>query len=188
VLAGAPLALAGLDEFPPLEEPEETGATFADNARLKALYYARALDRCCLADDSGLEVDAIRGEPGVRSARYAAADCPAGSPRAVLDAANNAKLLKALSAAGPENRAARFVCYVVLADPEGVLLEACDTVEGRIGCEPRGANGFGYDPLFLIPELGCSVAELDSRRKNELSHRGKALRRLAELLKQVTAR
>ena len=182
VLGGLPLELAALEQRPFVPEPAEEGETFADNARHKALYYARALGECCLADDSGLEVDALGGAPGVRSARYAEGDCPAGAARAQVDAANNAKLLAALAAVPPERRTARFVCHVVLADPQGVLLEARDTVEGRIGFAPRGANGFGYDPLFYVPELGCTTAELDPHRKNVLSHRGKALRRLAEMM------
>ena len=182
VLGGLSLELAGLDQRPCLPEPAEEGATFAENARHKALYYARALGECCLADDSGLEVDALGGAPGVRSARYAEDDCPRGAGRTQIDAANNAKLLAALAAVPAERRTARFVCHVVLADPEGVLLEARDTIEGRIGFEPKGSNGFGYDPLFYVPELGCTTAELDPQRKNLLSHRGKALRRLAGMM------
>jgi XTP/dITP diphosphohydrolase len=187
VLGDLPVELAGLDgpggkgDIP---EPEEPGLTFAVNARLKAAYYARAVGQWCLADDSGLEVDALGSAPGVRSARYAADDCPPGAARATLDAANNAKLLRALRDVPTDRRTARFVCHVVLADPEGVLMEACDTVEGRIGYEPRGTGGFGYDPLFCLPDLGCTTAELDADRKNLLSHRGKALRRIAQMLRE----
>ena len=185
VLGGLGLELPGLEERPFVPEPAEDGETFAQNARHKALYYAAALGECCLADDSGLEVDALGGAPGIRSARYAAEDCPAGAGRDQIDAANNAKLLAALSAVPAERRTARFVCHAVLADPRGVLLEARGTIEGRIGFEPRGSNGFGYDPLFFVPELGCTTAELDPQRKNALSHRGKAMRRLAEMMQET---
>lgn len=183
--AGAAIRAAGLEDVPPVPEPAEDGETFADNARHKALYYARACGQWCLADDSGLEVDALGGAPGVRSARYAADRCPPGAARDAIDAANNAKLLEALAAVGPERRTARFVCYLVLADPEGVILEACDTIEGRIGYQPRGHNGFGYDPLFEVPQLGCTTAELPSEHKNRISHRGKALLRVADMLAQL---
>jgi XTP/dITP diphosphohydrolase len=184
ILGDLPVGLLGLEAREFIPEPAEDGLTFAENARHKALYYARGLGQWCLADDSGLEVDAIGGAPGVRSARYAELDCPPGAARPVLDAANNAKLLKALERVPEAERTARFVCYAVLADPEGVLMEACDTVEGRIGFEARGDNGFGYDPLFYVPSLGCTTAELDSGRKNLISHRGKALRRLAAMLRE----
>jgi XTP/dITP diphosphohydrolase len=185
VLAGLPLKLAGLEGRDDIPEPEETGETFAENARAKALYYARAAGQWCLADDSGLEVDALGGAPGVHSARYAAADCPPAAGRAAIDAANNAKLLKALADVPPESRTGRFVCHMVLADPQDVLLEACDVIEGQIGYEPRGQNGFGYDPLFCLPELGCTTAELPEGHKNQLSHRGKALRRIVEMLREA---
>lgn len=179
------MELAGLDEMPPVAEPAEDGATFADNARHKALYYARALGRWCLADDSGLEVDAIGGAPGVRSARYAEERFGAGADKAARDAANNAKLLAALEGVPDDRRAARFVCHVAVADESGVLAEATGTVEGRIGLVPRGDNGFGYDPLFLLPD-GRTMAELDAETKNRISHRGAALRRLAERLAGMT--
>jgi XTP/dITP diphosphohydrolase len=188
ILLDLPAGLVGLEGLDSLSEPVEDGETFAANARLKAAYYARATGRWCLADDSGLEVDALGGAPGVRSARYAADECPPGAPRAVLDAANNAKLLRALAGVAAENRTARFVCHAVLADPEGELLEACDTVEGRIGFDARGENGFGYDPLFLLPQFGCTTAELDAERKNAISHRGKAMRAIAEMIHEVTAK
>jgi XTP/dITP diphosphohydrolase len=190
VLSDLPVELVGLDGFADrqgpggIPEPEENGLTFAENARHKAVYYARAVGQWCLADDSGLEVDALGGAPGVYSARYAADACPPGAARATLDAANNAKLLAALRDVPAEKRTARFVCYAVLADAEGVLMEACDTIEGRIGYEARGANGFGYDPLFYLPELGCTTAELEAGRKNNLSHRGKALRRIAQMMRE----
>lgn len=183
VLADLPLEVSGLENFPALAEPEETGLTFAENARQKALYYAEATAQWCLADDSGLVVDALGGRPGVHSARYAADRCPAGSPRAVLDAANNRKLLEELSAVPDERRTARFVCHLAMAQPGRVLLETSGSVEGRMIHEPRGHNGFGYDPLFFYPPLHCTTAELPDEKKNEVSHRGHALRHFALLLK-----
>ncbi len=173
-----------MSEFGDIDEPPEIGATFAENARTKALAYARATGQWCLADDSGLVVDALGGAPGVHSARYAADDCPAA---ANLDAANNAKLLAALEGAEDEQRGARFVCHLVLADPDRVLIETFDTIEGRIAHEPRGENGFGYDPLFFVPELGCTTAQLPLEEKNAISHRGKALRQFARLLDELLA-
>jgi XTP/dITP diphosphohydrolase len=185
VLADLPVRIAGLEQFGQVEEPEEHGATFAQNARDKAMYYARATGQWCLADDSGLEVDSLGGEPGVHSARYAADTVPPQSPRAVIDGANNAKLLERLSGAKDEDRTARFVCHLALADGDRVIVETFDTFEGRILLAPRGRNGFGYDPLFYVPEKGCTSAELPEEEKNLISHRGKALRHFASLLKAI---
>ena len=164
--------------------PEETGRTFRANACLKASYYATRLGVWALADDSGLEVDALEGSPGVHSARWAQRH---GEGKG--DAENNRLLLKQLEGIGEEKRTARFVCVLALSDPEGrVVMTARDTVEGRILVGgPRGTNGFGYDPLFLVPELGRTAAELDPEQKHAISHRGKALRRLRELLDAALA-
>jgi len=154
-------------------EPVEDGRTFADNARLKAVHYAGVTGRWCLADDSGLAVDALDGQPGVRSARYAGVD----GTRDQRDEANNARLLRELQ--GKADRTARFVCSMCLADPGGtVVAETTGAVEGVIGHAPRGDNGFGYDPLFELPQLGCTSAELPPEKKNALSHRGDALRKM----------
>jgi XTP/dITP diphosphohydrolase len=185
VLADLPVRIAGLEQFAPVQEPQEHGATFAQNAREKAMYYSRATGQWCLADDSGLEVDSLGGEPGVHSARYAADTVPPQSSRAVIDEANNAKLLERLSGVKDEDRTARFVCHLALADGERVIVETFDTFEGRILHAPRGRNGFGYDPLFFVPERGCSSAELPEEEKNLISHRGKALRHFASLLKAI---
>ena len=166
-------------------EPEETGRTFADNARDKALYYANATARWCLADDSGLEVDALGGAPGVRSARYAADCLGPGAPREAVDAANSARLLEELKDVPDEKRTARFVCCLALAGRGQILIETAGTVEGRIGREARGSNGFGYDPLFFVPGLGRTAAELRPEEKNRISHRGQAVRRLADRLKEL---
>jgi XTP/dITP diphosphohydrolase len=182
-LGDLPIELVGLERFGPVAEPQETGKTFAANARDKALYYAAATGQWCLAEDSGLEVDALGGAPGVLSARYAADRCPPGADRATVDQANNAKLLEALAGVPPPQRTARFVCHLALAGEGRVLLETFDTVEGQIAQGPRGSNGFGYDPLFLLPSLGRTTAELSPSQKNALSHRGKAVRHLARLLR-----
>jgi XTP/dITP diphosphohydrolase len=184
-LAGMDVEFKDLSDFPGIREPEETGDTFAENARQKAVYYSKATGQWCLADDSGLEVDALGGEPGVQSARYAADRIPAGSPRAAVDAANNAKLLEKLQGVPDEKRTARFICHLALADGERILIETFDTVEGRISRQPRGDNGFGYDPLFEVVEAGCSMAELSQEQKNRISHRGKAVRHFAGLLQSV---
>jgi XTP/dITP diphosphohydrolase len=170
-------------------EPAETGGTFEQNATIKALGYAEQTGRPCLADDSGLEVDALGGRPGVISSHYATDGRETGASRAERDAANNARLLRDLAGVPDERRAARFVCVMVLAGPgagggaPAVVASARGTFEGRIGEGARGANGFGYDPLFLVaPGYSRSSAELTPGEKNALSHRGAAARRLAERL------
>ncbi|MFM1823320.1 MAG: hypothetical protein RI967_1586 [Planctomycetota bacterium] len=167
-----------------IPEPEENGATFEENARIKAIAYARALGATVLADDSGLEVDALDGAPGVHSARYAGV----GAAREERDLANNAKLLAALEGVPEARRTARFVCVLCIASPEGtVVAEARGTFEGRIGLAPRGSNGFGYDPLLVL-EDGRTSAELTSAEKNARSHRGNALRVLVGALPAALGR
>lgn len=155
-----------------IEPAEETGDTFAANALLKARHAADGAGRPALADDSGLEVDALGGRPGVHSARYAGPECN--------DAANNRRLLEELADVPDAERTARYRCVIAFAraadDPAPVLAEGC--WEGRILRAPRGANGFGYDPLFHVPTHGCASAELEPAVKNGLSHRGAALRAL----------
>jgi XTP/dITP diphosphohydrolase len=181
LLAAAAIAVRGLDDFPHVAEVPETGRTFAENARLKALEYARLTGLPALADDSGLEVDALGGEPGVHSARFA------GLARD--DAANNRKLVEALAAVPPSRRTARFRCHMALAHNGCILAETEGAVEGLILDTPRGTGGFGYDPHFLLPLLGRTAAELTPDEKNALSHRGQALRamlaQLPPLLAQV---
>lgn len=167
-----------------LPEPEETESTFEGNARLKAVYYATQLGRICLADDSGLEVDALSGEPGVLSARYAGV----GATRAERDEANNRKLLAALARIPQDRRTARFVCAMCLADASGnVIAETRGVFEGVITDQPRGSNGFGYDPLLFLPGDGCTSAELSPEMKNARSHRGAAARAMAEWLAKRAA-
>lgn len=163
--------LTKLGEVPP---PEENGASFEENAHIKAVYYSEFTTDWAFADDSGLEVDSLGGDPGVFSARYA-------GPGAT-DEANNELLLRNLAAVG--QRSARFVCVIALAWQGKVLQTFHGEVEGEILRSPRGENGFGYDPLFYYPPFGCSFAELSSEKKFEVSHRGKALRQLVNWLKQ----
>ena len=188
VLGDLPIRVVGLDAFASIEQPEETGATFAANARAKARYYARRTRLWALAEDSGLEVDALGGAPGVYSARYAAADCAPGAPREEIDKANNAKLLAELRDVPDGQRTARFVCHVAMADCERVLIETCGTVEGRITRAARGDSGFGYDPVFFVPAAGRTSAEMGAEEKNRISHRGLAVRRFAALLKDFLVR
>lgn len=180
VLAPLGYQLRGLSELGlDLPEPVEDADTFEGNARIKALAYARALGLPCVAEDSGLEVDALGGAPGVYSARYAGVD---GS-REERDRANNEKLLRELAAHGVTDARARFVCAICLVAADGtVSFEARGTYEGTITDRPRGENGFGYDPLLYLPELGCTSAELTPDEKNARSHRGKAARALAHHL------
>jgi XTP/dITP diphosphohydrolase len=164
----------GYERVAPFAENEPS---FALNALEKALYYSRGSDSLVVADDSGLVVEALGGQPGVRSARYAGA--------AATDAENNQKLLEELRSVPAEKRGARFVCVLALAQGEKVLAIFSDYVEGRILEAPRGRGGFGYDPLFLLPERGCSSAELALEEKNRLSHRGKAFRKLLAFVRQT---
>jgi XTP/dITP diphosphohydrolase len=188
VLADLPVDLPALEALEGIDEPAETGATFAENARQKALYYARATGLWCLADDSGLLVDALDGEPGVHSARYAAERFTPDADRRQRDAANTAKLLEALENVPAGRRTARFVCHLALAEPHAVLLEATAAVEGVITASPTGENGFGYDPVFLVPRFGLTIAQMPADLKNSLSHRGQAARQFAQLLGRLLAR
>lgn len=180
MLASDRLRWDDLSAHPDAVEVPETGETFLDNACLKAIGYAQQFHSWALADDSGLEVDAIDGKPGVYSARWAAMhDAGKG------DADNNALLLRQLDGLPDEQRTGRFVCVLALADPTGqVVLTVRETVEGVVLRAPRGANGFGYDPLFLLPEKGVTTAELSADEKHAISHRGKALARLKALMSE----
>jgi len=191
ILEAVGAEVVGLDEIDPLgaiAPPVEDGQTFAENARAKAAYYARATGLWALADDSGLRVDALNGAPGTRSARYAADRLPQGAERKEIDAANNRKLLAALEQVDDARRTGRFVCHLALSDGRDVLIEATGTFEGQIGRFPAGNNGFGYDPLFYLPQLGCTAAQLPPERKNEISHRGQAARKFARKLKEMLTR
>jgi len=185
ILAPLGISVRSLSDVPKApDEPVEDGSTFEDNARLKARYYARALGVTCVAEDSGLEVDALGGAPGVYSARYSGE----GGPRSQRDQANNEKLLSELAGVPPERRQARFVCVASVADPAGqILAEARGTYEGLIAAEARGSGGFGYDPLLFLPDRGCTSAELGAEEKHARSHRGQAFRVLARELAALRA-
>lgn len=159
-----------------IPSPEETGVTFEDNAELKALYYARFCDGLVFTDDSGLEVDALGGAPGVYSARFAGA--------AASDEDNNRLLLEKLK--GAKNRGARFVCVIALAQRSEVLRTFRGEVDGEILPAPQGENGFGYDPLFYYPPFGCAFGEAPLASKMQVSHRGKALALLRAFLTRLT--
>ena len=155
-----------------------------DSARIKARGYAAATGQRCLAEDSGLEVDALDGRPGVHSARYAGVD----GDRAARDRGNNEKLLVEMVEVPDTERGARFVCAMCVADPDGTIVsESRGTYEGVIAAAPRGDNGFGYDPLLFLPDVGKTSAQLSPEEKNARSHRGAATRQLAELLAAVDA-
>ncbi len=165
---GAAFTVETLPALASIEPPEETGATFEDNAIEKALYYGRYTDGYVFVDDSGLEVDALGGEPGVYSARYAGSGA--------TDARNNALLLERLGDAA--NRQARFVCVIALVHAGRLLATFRGAVEGSILHAPAGAGGFGYDPLFYYPPFGCSFGEAPPERKMSVSHRGQALEKM----------
>jgi XTP/dITP diphosphohydrolase len=165
-------------EDPALPEVVEDGSTFSENARKKAVEIARHAGKWALADDSGLEVDALGGAPGIHSARWSGKG----------DEANNDKLLAALRDVPAPARTARYRAVVVIASPDGrVIAEADGACEGLVGFERRGAGGFGYDPLFVVPQFGRTMAELEAGTKNSISHRGEALRRLREPLTRALA-
>ena len=167
-----PVELVSLTQFPDLVEPEETGATFAENARLKALYYAEATGLPSVADDSGLEIDALDKAPGVHSARWHGTDY----------AVKFRKIYELLRERGANGSPARFVCHVALAERGRIVFETTGIIEGQIAPEPRGTNGFGYDPIFYYPPYGCTLAELDLERKATVSHRGQAFAELRSYL------
>lgn len=175
IMTDAGLDLAGADEFGGLPSVLEDGVTYEENAALKARAMARRTKTAAMADDSGLEVYALGGAPGVRSARYAG---PQGD-----DAANVAKLLQEMSGLSGGDRKARFVCAAVYIGVWGLMLVARGTCEGRIVTKPRGSGGFGYDPIFVPDGYEQTMAELPPETKNEISHRGRAFRALKEELK-----
>ena len=181
VLQGFPIALLTLSDLPPIDEPDETGATFAENARLKARHYAQAAAHhlsepslLTVAEDSGLVIDALDGEPGVRSARYLRADA------SYQERFN--EIYRRLAARSDRPRTARFVCALAAVRGSDIVFETEGTIEGEISSEPRGANGFGYDPIFLYPTYGQTLAEVDEARKMRVAHRGHAFRNLRDWL------
>ena len=171
----------GLAGFPNINEVKEDGQTFAENARKKALDYAKQTGLWTIADDSGLIVDALGGEPGVKSARFCGEK---EADRKTLDHKNTAKVLKLLEGVPKEERTARFVCCLSLASPEKILVEAEGELEGLIAEREIGENGFGYDPIFFVPGLNKTVAQLTAEEKNTISHRGNAIRKLKPMLEK----
>jgi XTP/dITP diphosphohydrolase len=174
LLAGMGLDCLTLDRWQNVEPPDEVGATFEENARAKALYYARVSNELTVAEDSGLAIDALDGAPGVESARFGGAD--ASYP-------DKFKLIyDTLAAKAAVGSPARFVCALCLAIRGRVLFESRGTVEGRIAPEPKGEGGFGYDPIFFYPPYGCTLAEATVEQKLTVSHRGHAFRALRRFL------
>lgn len=181
---GADIEWVSLRQFPDIAEVEEDGDTFAANARKKALGYAGVTGLWTIADDSGLVIDALGGAPGVYSARYAADECDS-SDRAAIDTANTQKALRNLQNVPKPERTARFKCCLCLASPEKVLLETEGAVEGIINQSPVGDGGFGYDPIFYIPGLQKTAAQLEKHEKNRISHRGNAIQHFKPLLENL---
>jgi XTP/dITP diphosphohydrolase len=155
----------------------ESGNSYERNARSKAIAYARLSQLTALADDSGLEVDALNGQPGIKSARFAG--------RAATDADRVNSLLARLDGIPWERRTARFKCVIAVATPEGRCQTCCGECHGMIALEPKGENGFGYDPIFFLPELSKTMAELPLETKNQISHRARASRRARQMLQQL---
>jgi XTP/dITP diphosphohydrolase len=174
MLAGLDIELRTLADFPTIEPPEETGTTFAENARLKARYYAVRTGMTTIAEDSGLELDALDGAPGVESARFGGADSSYPEKFALL--------YKMLRDRGASGSTARFVCAVAVASGDAILFETRGIVEGEIASAPKGEGGFGYDPIFFYPPFRCTLAEA-GERKSSVSHRAMAFRQLREKLK-----
>lgn len=173
LLDGIDVQLVGLDEFPEIASPEETGRTFAENARLKAVYYSKASGLTAIAEDSGLEIDALGGAPGVESARYGGVKASYPDKFTLL--------YDAMAKSGSSDRTARFVCAVAVADGDAILFETRGTVEGRIADAPAGDGGFGYDPIFFYPPFGKTLAQA-SEQKSTVSHRGEAFRNVRRYL------
>ena len=178
MLKGLPFELVTLADWPDVAAPEENGRTFAENARLKALYYAAYTGELTVAEDSGLEIDELGGAPGIESARF-------GGPHSTY-AEKFDLIYSRLRANGPGDAAgspARFVCALALVRDGRILFESRGVVEGRIAPEPRGSGGFGYDPIFFYPPFGCTLAEAGDR-KAAVSHRGEAFRALRGFLER----
>jgi XTP/dITP diphosphohydrolase len=173
LLDGAPVEIITLAGWPGLEAPEETGATFEENARAKALYYAAATGELTVAEDSGLSIDALDGAPGVESARFGGVDLPYPQKFQRIGAALRAK--------GAPESPAQFVCALALVRGDRVLFETRGTIDGRISPQPKGDGGFGYDPIFFYPPYGQTLAEAGDA-KAAVSHRGEAFRALKAFL------
>lgn len=179
VLAGVPVTLVSLRDIPSIGEPEETGHTFEENARLKALHYSAHAGMTTVAEDSGLVIDGMDGEPGVHSARFLGPD--ATYPERF------AEIFSRLEGPPEKNRAARFVCALAVANGGRIIYEARGTVEGEVAREARGGGGFGYDPIFYYPPYGTTLADVSEDSKLAVAHRGQAFRLLASWLASLPA-
>lgn len=177
LLTEFPITIETLDAYPDAPDIEETGRTFQDNALLKAQGISNATGHWAFADDSGLEVDALNGEPGIYSARYAGEGCTYED--------NNKKLIKAMEGIPFEKRTARFRCVIALVSPEKKLWKVEGSLEGFIALESCGTNGFGYDPVFFYPPKKKCLAEMSLEEKNEISHRGKALKNFIKVVQSI---
>ena len=171
-----PVEVKSLKDYPIISDIEENGSTFAENAFIKASTVYEQTGCICIADDSGLEVDALHGAPGIYSARYAGENKD--------DQANNKKLLDAMEAVPTDQRGAQFHCAIVAIDSNGIRYDAEGIVRGSILYAPQGENGFGYDPLFYLSDFECTTAQLSMDQKNKISHRGIAVRKIVDILKQ----
>jgi XTP/dITP diphosphohydrolase len=183
-MLGSDVQWLGLAEVNEITEIAEDGRTFAENACKKALGYAKATGLWAIADDSGLVVDALDGAPGVKSARFSGEKLN-DADRTLIDHRNIAKVLELLKDVPKEKRTARFVCRLCLASPERILIETEGTLEGMITDREIGENGFGYDPIFFVPRLNKTVAQLTGEQKNAISHRGNAIRKLKPMLDEL---
>ncbi|MGB2807177.1 MAG: XTP/dITP diphosphatase [Sedimentisphaerales bacterium] len=171
-----------LADFPDIPEVKEDGTTFIENASKKALGYAKATGLWTIADDSGLVIDALDAAPGIESARFSGVKSP---DRTLIDHKNIAKVLELLKGVPFDKRTARFVCSLCLANPDEILIQTQGTLEGLITEKEIGENGFGYDPVFFVPHMDKTVAQLNREEKNAISHRGNAIRKLKPLLAQL---
>ena len=176
ILADLGVEVVSMREAGVSAEIVEDGDTFEENAVIKARTIMELTGELTLADDSGLEIDALGGEPGVYSARYMGEDTS-------YHIKNN-NLIQRLSGVPDQQRTARFVCSIAAAFPDGEIITTNGVIEGMIGYEEAGENGFGYDPIFVVPQLGCTTAQLSDEQKNEISHRGRALRKMKEELRK----
>ena len=176
-LKGLGLRIYALSDFPDVPEIEEDGKSFAENALKKARFYSKYFGKLTIADDSGLEVEWLKGLPGIYSARYAGKGASARE--------NNQKLLNEMEGILLSKRGARFKCVMVMVSPDGREAIAEGSCKGRIGFKEKGRRGFGYDPFFILPKYGKTMAELSLEEKNKISHRGKALRKLKKIIKTL---
>jgi XTP/dITP diphosphohydrolase len=174
----------GMSDVGDIAEIKEDGSTFVENARKKAIGYAKATGLWTIADDSGLEVDALGGAPGVKSARFSG-EKTINDDGTLIDHRNIAKVLELLEDVPEEKRTARFFCCLCLASPEQILIETEGTLEGLITNREIGKNGFGYDPIFFVPHLNKTAAQLTPEEKNAISHRGNAIRKFKPLLEEL---